>query len=149
MSRVLGIDHGTVRIGLALSDDMGMFAHPLKTLDAHPDVEQEIATIIQQKRITEVAIGLPLRMSGERGSAAERVERFADRLRKLLPDEVRVEFVDERLTSSAAERSLGFEGKKLDRDQKKLVDQVAAVAILQDYLNTRAGAGGWLLPDEE
>ena len=149
MSRVLGIDHGTVRIGLALSDDMGMFAHPLKTLDAHPDVEQEIATIIQQKRITEVAIGLPLRMSGERGSAAERVERFADRLRKLLPDEVRVEFVDERLTSSAAERSLGLEGKKLDRDQKKLVDQVAAVAILQDYLNTRAGAGGWLLPDEE
>jgi putative Holliday junction resolvase len=149
MSRILGIDHGTVRIGLALSDDMGMFAHPLKTLDASPIVEQEIATIVHQKRIATVVLGLPLRMSGERGSAAERVDKFADRLRKLLPDEVRLEFVDERLTSSAAERSLGFEGKKLDREQKKLVDQVAAVAILQDYLNTKSGAEGWLLPDEE
>jgi putative Holliday junction resolvase len=148
-NRTLGIDHGTVRIGLALSDDMGMFAHPLKTLDASPTVEQEIATIVQQKRVGEVVIGLPLRMSGERGSAAERVDKFADRLRKLLPDEVRLKFVDERLTSSAAERSLGFEGKKLDREQKKLIDQVAAVAILQDYLNTKAGAEGWLLPDDE
>jgi putative Holliday junction resolvase len=149
MPRILGIDHGTVRIGLALSDDMGMFAHPLATLDSHPDVEHEIAAIIQRKRINEVVIGLPLCMSGERGSAADRVERFAERLRKVLPDEVRVEFVDERLTSSAAERSLGFEGKRLDREQKKLVDQVAAVAILQDYLNTKAGADAWLLPEEE
>ncbi|MFZ4764391.1 MAG: Holliday junction resolvase RuvX [Roseimicrobium sp.] len=147
--RILGIDHGTVRIGLALSDDMAMFAHPLKTLDAHPDVELEIAAIIQQKRVGEIVIGLPLRMSGERGSAAERVDQFADRLRKLLPHEVRIAFVDERLTSSAAERSLGFEGKRLDREQKKLVDQVAAVAILQDYLNSRAGADAWLLPEEE
>jgi putative holliday junction resolvase len=67
----------------------------------------------------------------------------------VLPDEVRVELVDERLTSVAAERSLGFEGKKLDREQKKLIDQVAAVAILQDYLNTKAGAEGWLLPDDK
>jgi putative Holliday junction resolvase len=149
MSRTLGIDHGTVRIGLALSDDMGMFANPLKTLDASPVVEEEIATIVQQKRVKTVVIGMPLRMSGERGSAAERVDQFADRLRKVLPDEVKIEYVDERLTSSAAERSLGFEGKKLDREQKKLVDQVAAVAILQDYLNTKAGAEGWLLPDED
>jgi putative Holliday junction resolvase len=62
---------------------------------------------------------------------------------------VTVEFVDERLTSSAAERSLGFEGKRLDREQKKLIDQVAAVAILQDYLNGKSGADGWLLPDDE
>jgi putative Holliday junction resolvase len=148
MSRVLGIDHGTVRIGLALSDELQMFANPLKTLDAHPDVEEEIATIVQQKRVEEVVIGLPLRMSGERGSATERVDRFADRLRKALPDEVQIHFVDERLSSAAAERSLGFTGKKLDLEQKKLVDQVAAVAILQDYLNTKAGADGWLLPEE-
>lgn len=148
MSRILGIDHGTVRIGLALSDELQMFANPLKTLDVTPEVEQEIATLVQQKRVEEIAIGMPLRMSGERGSAAERVERFADRLRKLLPEGVQVHFVDERLTSAAAERSLGFTGKKLDREQKMLIDQVAAVAILQDYLNTKAGAAGWLLPDE-
>ncbi len=149
MNRILGIDHGTVRIGLALSDDMGMFANPLKTLDTSPVVEEEIATIVQQKRVGEIVIGMPLRMSGERGSAAERVEKFADRLRKVLPDNVPIAFADERLTSSAAERSLGFEGKRLDREQKKLIDQVAAVAILQDYLNTKAGADSLLLPDED
>lgn len=149
MPRILGIDHGTVRIGLALSDDMGMFANPLKTLDTSPVVEEEIAIIVQQKRIGEIVIGMPLRMSGERGSAAERVEKFADRLRKVLPEDFPIAFADERLTSSAAERSLGFEGKRLDREQKKLIDQVAAVAILQDYLNTKAGADSWLLPDED
>ena len=149
MPRILGIDHGTVRIGLALSDDMGMFANPLKTLDTSPVVEEEIATIVQQKRIGEIVIGMPLRMSGERGSAAERVEKFAERLRRVLPDDFPIAFADERLTSSAAERSLGFEGKRLDREQKKLIDQVAAVAILQDYLNTKAGADSWLLPDED
>ncbi len=148
MNRILGIDHGTVRIGLALSDDLHLFANPLKTLDAGPAVEEEIAAIVQQKRVGTVVIGMPLRMSGERGSASARVEDFAARLRRFLPDEVAIEFVDERLTSAAAERSLGFTGKKLDREQKKLVDQVAAVAILQDYLNTQAGPEGWLLPEE-
>ena len=147
--RILGIDHGTVRIGLAMSDEMGLFANPLKTLDNQPGVEQEIAAIVQQKRISEVVIGMPYRMTGERGSAAERVEKFAEHLRRELPDDVPLHFVDERLTSAAAERSLGFGGKKLDREQKKLVDQVAAVAILQDYLNTKAGAEAWLLPDED
>ena len=147
MSRILGIDHGTVRIGLALSDELGMIANPLKTLDASELVEIEIAQIVQQKRIGDVVIGLPLRMSGERGSAAVRVDKFADRLRKVLPHEVAIHFVDERLSSQNAERSLGFENKRLTRDQKKLVDQVAAVAILQDFLNTRNGPDAWLLPE--
>lgn len=149
MSRILGIDHGTVRIGLALSDELGMFAHPLRTLDTSPTVEREIADIVQQKRICEVVVGLPLRMDGHHGEASKRVESFVDRLRKHLPHEVRIELVDERLTSVAAERSLGLEGKQKSREQKKLVDQVAAVAILQDYLNTKQGADAWLLPEEE
>ncbi len=148
MTRILGIDHGTVRIGLALSDELGMFAHPLKTLDTSTSVEQEIADLVTQKRIHEVVIGLPLRMDGQRGEASKRVEVFADRLRKVLPHEVRIEMVDERLTSVAAERSLGLEGKMKSLEQKKLVDQIAAVAILQDYLNTKQGAEAWLLPEE-
>lgn len=146
--RTLGIDHGTVRIGLALSDELGLAAHPLKTLDTSPTVEQEIAEIVRQKRVTTVVLGLPLRMDGHRGEAATRVEAFADRLSKALRHEVPVKFVDERLTSVAAERSLGLEGKQKTKEQKKLVDQVAAVAILQDYLNTQAGGDAWLLPDE-
>src|SRR5579871_5828979 len=117
MSRILGIDHGTVRIGLALSDELGMIANPLRTLDAGPKAEQEIAAIVEQKRIGEVVIGLPLRMSGERGGAVERVEKFADRLRKALPEDVSIVFVDERLSSREAERSLGFEGKRVTREE--------------------------------
>lgn len=149
MLRILGIDHGTVRIGLALSDALGMMANPLQTLDAGPGAEEEIAQIVQQKRIGEIVIGMPYRMSGERGSAAERTEKFADRLRKVLPHEIPIVFVDERLSSQAARQSLGFTRKPQGREEKRLVDQVAAVAILQDYLNTRQGPGAWLLPDEE
>jgi len=61
---------------------------------------------------------------------------------------VTISFVDERLSSREAERSLGMEGRRLSRDEKKLIDQVAAVAILQDYLNTSQGPEGWLLPEE-
>lgn len=145
--RILGIDHGTVRIGLALSDALGMMANPLKTLDQHPEVEKEIAKIVRDKRVTEIVVGLPLRMDGHHGSAAERVEKFVDRLRKALDHSLPIHYVDERLSSVAAERSLGLEGKKKTVEQKKLVDQVAAVAILQDYLNTRQGVDGWLLPE--
>jgi putative Holliday junction resolvase len=148
MARILGIDHGTVRIGLALSDDLGMFANPLKTLDASPTVEEEIAAIVRQKRVEEIVIGLPLRMDGHRGSATERVETFADGLRKVLPAEMKIAFVDERLTSAAAERSLGLTNKQKTLEEKKLVDQISAVAILQDYLNTRQGPESWLLPDD-
>lgn len=149
MNRILGIDHGTVRVGLALSDELAMIANPLKTLDAGPDIEKEIALIVQQKRVGEVVIGMPYKMDGERGIAAARVEKFAERLRKVLPDDVPLVFVDERLSSKAARESLGFTHRPKDREQKKLVDQVAAVAILQDYLNTRQGPEAWLLPEEE
>lgn len=148
MSRVLGIDHGTVRIGLALSDDMGMFAHPLKTLDNKPGVEKQIVDIVQQKRVSAIVIGQPLRMDGQYGSAAQRVEKFSEQLRKHLPHDMPIHFVDERLTSKAAERSLGLENKKKTREEKQMVDQVAAVAILQDYLNTQAGPDSWLLPED-
>ena len=149
MPRILGIDHGTVRIGLALSDETAMIASPLKTLDAGPDVEREIARIVRQRRIGEVVLGMPYRMSGERGRAAARVEKFAERLRKALPEDVPLVFADERLSSKAARESLGFTRRPQEREQKKLVDQVAAVAILQDYLNTRHGPDAWLLPEEE
>lgn len=149
MSRILGIDHGTVRIGLALSDELGVIANPLKTLDAGPESAAQIAEIVKQKRIGEIVLGMPYRMTGERGSAAERVERFADRLRKVLPHEVPIHFVDERLSSKTALDALGMKARPRDREERKIVDQIAAVAILQDFLNSRQGPDAWLLPDEE
>jgi putative holliday junction resolvase len=149
--RILGIDHGTKRIGLALSDELQMVANPLATLDAHPGVERDIALIVQQKRIVEVVIGMPYRMDGGHGSAAERVEKFATKLRKALPDNVPLVYVDERLSSRHARESLGLHRNALieDMEQRRLVDQVAAVAILQDHLNSKQGPEAWLLPEEE
>ena len=102
----------------------------------------------KKKRVEEIVIGQPLRMDGHRGTATSRVEVFADRLRKALPYGVKIVFVDERLTSVAAEQSLGLQNKQKTREEKKLVDQIAAVAILQDYLNTLNGPDAWLLPEE-
>jgi len=86
-------------------------------------------------------------MSGGRGEAAQRTERFADLLGKALHHEVPLEFVDERLSSKTAERALKREGHEIV-PKDGLVDQLAATVILQDYLNGQRGPAGYLLPDE-
>lgn len=148
MPRILSIDHGTVRIGLAISDEMELTASPLKTLDAKHEAEREIARIVKEKHISHIIIGMPFLMSGERGEAAERVEKFADRLRKVLDQEVPIDFVDERLSSVEAEASMSRSGITDKRARNEIVDQLAAVVILQDYLNNQRGPAGFLLPDE-
>ncbi len=148
MSRILAIDHGTVRIGLALSDELELIAKPFKTIGAQHEPERAIARIVQEKRIAKIVLGMPFRMDGQRGDAAERVEKFAERLGKELRHEIPIEFVDERLSSVEAEASLSRSGITDKKERKEVVDQLAAVVILQDYLNTQRGPEGFLLPDE-
>lgn len=148
MPRILAIDHGTVRIGLAISDEMELTASPLKTVDAKHEAECEIVRIVKEKHIGRIIIGMPYLMSGERGDAAERVEKFADKLGKALEHEVPIDFVDERLSSVEAEASMSRSGIMDKRERDKIVDQLAAVVILQDYLNNQRGPAGFLLPDE-
>ena len=148
MSRILAIDHGTVRIGLALSDELELVANPFKTIDAQHEPERTIARIVQEKRIAKIVIGMPFRMDGQRGEATERVEKFAERLGKELRHEIPIEFVDERLSSVEAEASLSRSGITDKKERKEVVDQLAAVVILQDFLNTQRGPEGFLLPDE-
>lgn len=148
MPRILGIDHGTVRIGLAISDELELVASPLKTLDAQNEVEREIVRIVRDKRISKIVVGMPLYMSGGKGGATERVEKFATNLGKALKHEIPIEFVDERLSSVEAEASLFRAGITGKRERNELVDQLAAVVILQDYLNTQRGPSGFLLPEE-
>lgn len=147
MSRLLAIDHGTVRIGLAISDELQLVASPLKTLESRSGVEREIAGLVRDKRIAKVVIGMPLHLSGARGEAAERVEKFAEGLGKALRHEVPIEFVDERLSSVEAEAALARAGITDRRQRNEVVDQLAAVVILQDYLNQQRGPEGFLLPD--
>ena len=148
MPRILAIDHGTVRIGLAISDEMELTASPLKTVDAKHEAEREIARIVKEKRIARIVIGMPLLMSGDKGSATERVEKFGASLDKVLQHEVPIEFVDERLSSVEAEASMSRAGITDKRARNEIVDQLAAVVILQDYLNNQRGPAGFLLPDD-
>ena len=148
MPRILGIDHGTVRIGLALSDELELAAHPLKTIAASKQAVDEIVRLVREKRVVKIIIGMPFHMSGDKGSTAARVEKFGDQLGKALQHEVPLEYVDERLSSVTAERALKRTGQKIDA-RSGLVDQIAAVVILQEYLNAQRGPEGFLLPDTE
>jgi len=147
MSRILAIDHGTVRIGLALSDELELVASPLLTLDARAAPEREIARITRDKLIARIVIGMPYLLGGGRGEAADRVEKFAELLGRELRQDIPIEFVDERLSSVEAEASLARAGITDKKRRDEVVDQLAATVILQDYLNSRRGPEGFLLPE--
>jgi putative holliday junction resolvase len=137
MNRVLGIDHGEARIGLAVSDELGMLAHPLETIHLKntPDPLARIATICERDRISSIILGLPRNMNGTYGPAAEKIREFAEKLRARTNCEVRL--WDERLTSVAAQRSLHEVGRNV-KNSREIIDQVAAQIILQSWLDSQA-----------
>ena len=138
--KALGIDHGDARIGLAISDDLGMLAHPLETI-ALKDVDDplaRIAAIVERDKISAIILGLPRNMDGSYGPAAEKVRTFAEQLRARVPCEVKM--WDERLTSVAAQRSLHEAGRNVKRS-REVIDQVAAQLILQGWLDSQAMLG--------
>ena len=131
--RILGIDLGQARIGVAVSDELGMLAHPVETIPASADSLKRIAQIVQEKNAERVVIGLPRHMNGTVGAGASDALAFANKLRSLVPCEVIT--WDERLTTAAANRALRASGRKT-RDSRAYVDQVAAQMILQGYLDS-------------
>ena len=130
--RILGVDFGRARIGIAVSDELGLLAHPVETIPARENIAKRIDEIVREKNVERVVIGLPRHMNGSMGEAAGEVLAFAEKLRKLLPCEVVV--WDERLTTIAANRALREGGQKT-RNSRSFVDQVAAQMILQGYLD--------------
>jgi putative Holliday junction resolvase len=132
MNPILGIDFGRARIGLAISDDLRLLAHPFETIAFADGAIARIAEIVEEKKIDCVVIGVPKLMSGALGMAADEVLRFVEKLRAILKCEVVT--WDERLTTVAAERALRDAGKKT-RATRGYVDQVAAQMILQGYLD--------------
>ena len=137
MTPILGIDFGKARIGLAISDELRLLAHPLETIRANKDSVKRIAEIVRDRKIDIVVVGIPRHMSGEVGQAANEALQFVDKLRAQLP--CTVETWDERLTTVAANRALREAGKKT-RQTRKFVDQVAAQMILQGYLDRQRNA---------
>jgi putative Holliday junction resolvase len=137
MNRALGIDLGEARIGLAISDELGMLAHPLETIHLKEvkDPIGLIASIVERDKIAIIVLGLPRNMDGSYGPAAEKSRTFADGLRARTACEVRL--WDERLTSVAAQRALHEAGRNV-RQSRAVIDQVAAQLILQGYLDSQA-----------
>lgn len=133
--RVLGIDYGRRRIGLALSDEAGVLASPLPTYVRGQSEARDIAalaSLIDKHGVTAIVVGLPLNMDGSHGEMAREAEAFADRIRQetALP----VGLFDERLTTTEAERVL-LEADLPRRRRRELRDSLSAVLILQGHLD--------------
>jgi putative Holliday junction resolvase len=136
--RVLAVDPGTRRIGLALSDEGRRLASPLRTLDAEPaaTLPERLAAVAREVGAVEVVVGLPRNLDGSGGEAARAARQLADNLKR--STRLPVALQDERLSSAAAERHLVGQG--LRREKRKLVvDQLAATLILETYLDRRRG----------
>ena len=134
MNRVLGVDLGQARTGVALSDELRMLAHPLETIEnrSAEKVARRVRQIVAEKEVDCVVVGLPRHMNGSLGPAAENAQQFVEKLRSLISCEVVT--WDERLSTVAAERALRDAGKKT-RETRNIRDQVAAQIILQSYLD--------------
>lgn len=135
MAILLGLDISDTRVGVAISDELGVAAHPLCTLTRKNRKVDLIAIsdLVSIHKVERVVIGLPLSLDGSIGTQAEKIQKFAQRLERVI--DIPIEFQDERFTTAEAEEIL----RELNKDikaQKELIDEVAAVIILNDYLNS-------------
>ncbi len=135
-SRYLGIDYGSVRIGLSVSDPLKIIAQGLKTIRNSETAIDEIMAVIAEQDIERIVLGNPLNLKGEMSTKAEEVKVFAAELRERTGKEIIM--LDERFTSVMAQRSIISMGTKRSKRQhdKGKVDEVAAAILLQGYLDT-------------
>ena len=139
MKRIVGIDYGRKRIGVAISDPLGIFASPLETVPAG-NILQFIKNYTQKETITRFVVGYPMNLNNQPSEAAKDVDQFLNMLRKQFP-EIPVNLMDERFTSKMAMRTLIDGGmKKSDRREKGNIDKVSAAIILQSYLDAGEAA---------
>lgn len=136
--RLLGLDYGTKRVGVAVSDEMKMIAQPLEYIPAHPfgKLVLRLRTIITEKEVDQIVVGMPRNMNGSYGDAAQAVRSFVVALKEALV--IPITTWDERLTSSQANRFLA-EGKVKPSKRREKVDKTAAAIILQAYLDSLFG----------
>jgi len=135
VGRVLALDHGTVRIGVAVSDAAGITAHPRGFIDAGaPDCLDRIRNLVAELDVEHIVVGLPIGLDGAEGAAAAAAREFAGEVTDAtgLPTEL----VDERYTTVIAERALIATGSRRER-RRQVRDGAAAAILLQDYLERR------------
>ncbi len=132
--RWLGVDYGDVRIGLALSDELALLAHPAATLANDGSTLATIRDLVIRKKVTGIVLGVPRNMNGTFGPSADKAKKFGEELRKHLPEQ-RLILWDERLTTAEAQRVLHGAGKNT-KSSRPVIDQVAAQILLQSYLDS-------------
>lgn len=138
MSRIVGIDPGQARIGIAVSDEARSIAFPRQTVSARggdQDAARRVREALAGEEIALAVVGLPLRLDGTEGESARRARRFGAVLSRALG--IEVVYFDERLTTAAAERSLREMGTR-GRRQREVVDQSAAALLLQGFLDAKS-----------
>lgn len=137
LARILGLDHGQRRIGVAISDELGLTAQPLLTIlhTSQKDDLRSIGRILRRYGCTAIVMGWPIHLSGDRSPRALAAENFADALRAEF--NLPVHLWDERMSTAEAHRHLDAVGRGA-RDRKDVIDQVAAMLILQSWLDSQS-----------
>lgn len=134
--RVMALDLGDSRIGIALSDPMKIIANGYETYTRLKDERDftHIVDIVKEKEVEIVVIGLPINMDGTMGERVEKSKVFGEKLKPLLPKNVKIDYIDERLTTVSAEKMLIDADVRRDK-RKTVIDKIAATIILQSYLD--------------
>ena len=136
MGRILAIDYGKKRTGLAVTDELQIIAGGLTTVNT-PELLDFLLDYVKREAVERIVVGMPKKMNNEYSENMLRIEPFVNRLRKLMPD-TPVEYYDERFTSVLAHQAMLDAGlKKKARQNKELVDAISATIILQSYLESR------------
>jgi putative holliday junction resolvase len=135
MTRILAIDYGEARMGVAACDVPLYFPFPVETVAAQPRQQalQRLAELVAASAVKEIVVGLPIREDGTEGTAAAKIRVFAATLAKKLAPDVVIHFQDEYRTTTQAQEQLRQAGKKA-KVQRPIIDQAAAVVILEEYL---------------
>lgn len=136
MARLLSIDYGKKRTGIAVSDPLQIIANGLTTVET-PRLFEFLEEYLKKEEVSCIVVGLPRQMNNEPSENMKRIEPFVNRLRKLYPH-IEVEYFDERFSSRMAMQTMIDGGvKKKDRQNKALVDEISATIILQGYMESK------------
>ena len=136
MSRILAIDYGQKRTGIAVTDTLQMIANGLATIETK-ELEKFILDYVAKEDVSVIVVGKPTQMNGENSENMKRIEPFFNRLKKLFPDK-EITYYDERFTSVLAHQAMLQSGiGKKARQDKALVDKISATIILEDYLQSK------------
>lgn len=136
MGRIIGIDYGKKRVGLAVTDPLQIIASPLLTVPAN-DIESFLVEYLSKEPVDEFVVGYPVQMNNLPSESVKYIDIFIKRLKKLFPDKP-VNLVDERFTSKIAQRTILESGiGKMDRRDKTLADRISASLILQSFLERK------------